>query len=38
MNVNYFIAGFVVALGVMVVVDVCSESEPPQRKQGTAHA
>ena len=35
---NYFIAGFCVALGVMVIVDVCSESEQPHGKRGSAHA
>ncbi len=28
---NYFLAGFCVALGVMIVVDACNGGEQPQK-------
>lgn len=35
---NYFIAGFCVALGVLIVVDACSDSDDRQGGRGVAHA
>ena len=35
---NYFLAGFCVALGVLIVVDACSDSDDRQGRQVVAHA